>query len=39
MGMVTIAFDAGEVAPWMLHCHHMAHMATGMMTELDVRMS
>ena len=37
MGMVTIAFDAGEVAPWMLHCHHMAHMATGMMTELDVR--
>ncbi|MEZ5837019.1 MAG: multicopper oxidase domain-containing protein [Geminicoccaceae bacterium] len=37
MGSVTIAFDAGEVAPWMLHCHHMAHMATGMMTELDVR--
>jgi FtsP/CotA-like multicopper oxidase with cupredoxin domain len=25
------------VAPWMLHCHHMAHMATGMMNELDVR--
>ncbi|GHA27501.1 multicopper oxidase [Devosia pacifica] len=37
MGMVTIAFDAGEVAPWMLHCHHMAHMAAGMMSELDVR--
>ena len=37
LGMVTVAFDAGEVAPWMLHCHHMAHMATGMMTELDVR--
>lgn len=37
MGSVTIAFDAGEVAPWMLHCHHMAHMATGMMTELDVQ--
>lgn len=37
MGMMTVAFDAGEVAPWMLHCHHMAHMATGMMTELDVR--
>ncbi|GAB4387674.1 multicopper oxidase family protein [Albidovulum sp.] len=37
MGSVTIAFDAGEAAPWMLHCHHMAHMATGMMTELDVR--
>lgn len=39
MGRITIAFDAGEVAPWMLHCHHMAHMATGMMTELDVRQS
>lgn len=38
MGMVTVAFDAGEAAPWMLHCHHMAHMATGMMTELDVRL-
>ncbi|KAJ01728.1 multicopper oxidase family protein [Sulfitobacter mediterraneus] len=37
MGMVSVAFDAGEVAPWMLHCHHMAHMATGMMTELEVR--
>lgn len=37
LGMVTVAFDAGELAPWMLHCHHMAHMATGMMTELDVR--
>ncbi|MSU90337.1 multicopper oxidase domain-containing protein [Rhodobacteraceae bacterium 2CG4] len=36
MGSVTLAFDAGEAAPWMLHCHHMAHMATGMMTELDV---
>lgn len=37
MGMVTVAFHAGEAAPWMLHCRHMAHMATGMMTELDVR--
>ncbi|MCV2870360.1 multicopper oxidase family protein [Defluviimonas sp. WL0002] len=36
MGSVTIAFDAGEPAPWMLHCHHMAHLATGMMTELAV---
>lgn len=36
MGSVTIAFDAGEVAPWMLHCHHMGHLATGMMTELAV---
>ncbi len=37
MSSVTVALDAGEAAPWMLHCHHMAHMATGMMTEFDVR--
>ena len=36
MGSVTIAFDAGEAAPWMLHCHHMGHLATGMMTELAI---
>jgi FtsP/CotA-like multicopper oxidase with cupredoxin domain len=36
MGMVTIAFDAGETAPWMFHCHHMGHLETGMMTELAV---
>ena len=36
MAMVTVAFDAGEAASWMLHCHHMAHLATGMMTELVV---
>jgi len=36
MNMVTIAFDAGEAAPWMLHCHHMAHLQSGMMTELAV---
>ena len=36
MGSVTIAFDAGEAAPWMLHCHQMGHLATGMMTELAV---
>ncbi len=36
MGMVTIAVDAGEVARWMLHCHHMPHLATGMMTEFAV---
>ena len=37
MNMVTIAFDAGEAAPWMFHCHHMGHMETGMMTELQVQ--
>jgi len=36
MGSVTVAFDAGEAAPWMLHCHQMGHLATGMMTELAV---
>jgi len=36
MSMVSIALDAGEVAHWMLHCHHMAHLATGMMTEFVV---
>lgn len=34
--MVTVALDAGEAARWMLHCHHMPHLATGMMTEFAV---
>ena len=36
MAMVTVALDAGEAARWMLHCHHMPHLASGMMTELIV---
>ncbi len=36
MAMVTIAVDAGEAARWMFHCHHMPHLATGMMTEFAV---
>ncbi|MFV0383066.1 multicopper oxidase family protein [Paracoccus sp. (in: a-proteobacteria)] len=36
MAMVTVALDAGEAARWMLHCHHVPHMATGMMTEFAV---
>ena len=36
MTMVTIALDAGEAARWMLHCHHMPHLFTGMMTEFAV---
>ena len=36
MAAITVAFDAGEAARWMLHCHHMPHLATGMMTELDL---
>ncbi len=34
--MVTVALDAGEAARWMLHCHHMPHLSTGMMTEFAV---
>lgn len=36
MSMVTVALDAGEAASWMLHCHHMPHLETGMMTEFIV---
>jgi FtsP/CotA-like multicopper oxidase with cupredoxin domain len=36
MASVTIAIDAGEAARWMLHCHHMPHLATGMMTEFAI---
>lgn len=36
MSMVTVALDAGEAANWMLHCHHMPHLSTGMMTEFRV---
>ena len=36
MAEVTIAIDAGEAASWMLHCHHMPHLAVGMMTEFVV---
>lgn len=36
MAMVEVALDAGEAARWMLHCHHMPHLSTGMMTEFAV---
>lgn len=39
MAMVDVALDAGEAARWMLHCHHMPHLATGMMTEFAVAAS
>ena len=29
---VTVAFDADNPGHWPLHCHHLFHMATGMMT-------
>jgi FtsP/CotA-like multicopper oxidase with cupredoxin domain len=31
MTSVTIAFDADNVGKWAFHCHHLYHMATGMM--------
>ena len=36
MAMVTVALEAREPARWMLHCHHMPHLSTGMMTEFAV---
>ncbi|TDP43492.1 multicopper oxidase family protein [Zavarzinia compransoris] len=31
---VGIAFDADNPGRWLLHCHNLLHMATGMMTEV-----
>lgn len=31
-----IAFDADKAGRWFLHCHHLYHMATGMMTDIRV---
>ena len=33
---VTIAFEASHKGSWFLHCHHLYHMATGMMTEVRI---
>ncbi len=33
---VTVAFDANQTGAWFLHCHHLYHMASGMMTEMHV---
>ncbi|MGO6926661.1 multicopper oxidase family protein [Rhizobium ruizarguesonis] len=32
MSQVTVAFDAHNPGHWPFHCHHLYHMATGMMT-------
>ncbi len=32
MARVTVAFDADNPGHWPLHCHHLYHMVTGMMT-------
>ena len=31
MSTVTIAFDANNPGRWAFHCHHLYHMAAGMM--------
>jgi FtsP/CotA-like multicopper oxidase with cupredoxin domain len=36
-GNVTIAFDAVNPGKWALHCHHLYHMAAGMMTTVEYR--
>jgi FtsP/CotA-like multicopper oxidase with cupredoxin domain len=32
---VTVAFDANNPGEWAFHCHHLYHMATGMMTTVS----
>lgn len=32
---VTFAFDATNPGRWAFHCHHLYHMATGMMTTVE----
>jgi FtsP/CotA-like multicopper oxidase with cupredoxin domain len=34
-GNVTIALDANNPGKWALHCHHLYHMAAGMMTTVE----
>ena len=34
MSTVNVAFDANNPGRWLLHCHNLYHMATGMMTEV-----
>jgi FtsP/CotA-like multicopper oxidase with cupredoxin domain len=34
MNRVTVQFDADNPGRWLLHCHNLYHMATGMMTEV-----
>ncbi|TIU82858.1 MAG: copper oxidase, partial [Mesorhizobium sp.] len=35
MREVTVAFDAANPGTWAFHCHHLYHMASGMMTVVD----
>jgi FtsP/CotA-like multicopper oxidase with cupredoxin domain len=35
MRKVTVAFDAVNPGQWAFHCHHLYHMASGMMTSIE----
>lgn len=35
-GTVTVAVDFDKAGEWFLHCHHLYHMASGMMTSVTV---
>ena len=35
MQSVTIAVDANNPGKWAFHCHHLYHMASGMMTTIS----
>lgn len=37
MRSVTIAVDANNAGQWAFHCHHLYHMATGMMSTFGYR--
>ncbi|MBN9345826.1 MAG: multicopper oxidase family protein [Devosia sp.] len=37
MRSVTLAADADNVGQWAFHCHHLYHMATGMMSTFGYR--
>lgn len=37
MGSASVAFDADNPGRWLIHCHNMLHMETGMITELVYR--
>ncbi|MDF2982533.1 MAG: multicopper oxidase family protein [Devosia sp.] len=37
MRSVTVAVDADNPGQWALHCHHLYHMATGMMSTFGYR--
>jgi FtsP/CotA-like multicopper oxidase with cupredoxin domain len=36
MRTLTIAFDGGAPGKWPFHCHHLYHMASGMMVHMPV---